>query len=320
MTAINTLITSISAKVQLIELFASALGAYPGSRLVGADADPLAAARHNVDAFAHLPADDDPGYGDAIVDLCTRHQIRLIIPTRDNELVPLARLKPRLDAIGVVVPVPGAGALSNCLDKLKFHDFCLDRGFPVLPRREPKDDSDFPVFVRLTSSAGSRSAFLVPDMAIWRQLHLEGDRYICQPLCRDEEFSVDVLMDLDGQPLQAVARRRERIVYGESWRSQVVRDPELEQLALDVCTAMGLRGHNLVQAFRSKDAGINLIEANARFGGCSNLSVVAGLASPARLLAMVAGDKGGASAARDIRYGLRSNRHARDMFEDSEND
>ncbi len=315
MSDMNILVTSISAKVQLLSLIRQAQAAYPGARLIGADADALASARHVVDRFHLLPGDNDPAYADALVDLCAREDIRLIIPTRDNELVPLARLKARLAEVGTVVPLPEPAALDLCLDKLKFHDFCEAQGFPVLPRREPTSDDDFPVFVRLTSSSGSRSAFLVPDMTIWRQLHLEGDRYICQPLCRDEEYSVDVLMDLDGAPLQAVARRRERIVYGESWRSQVVHDPELEALALDVCSAMGLRGHNLVQAFRSRDSGINLIEANARFGGCSNLSVVAGLNSPARLMAMVAGDGATARKPGTIQYGLRSNRHARDIFE-----
>lgn len=311
----NILVTSISAKVQLVELWRAALAPFPGAKLVGADTDPLSCARHSVDVFERLPSDGAADYGDALVDICKRHAIALIVPSRDNELRALAALRAPLATVGTAIPLPDEAALDICLDKRKFHDFCVAKGFPVLPRRDPVSEDDFPVFVRLTSSAGSRSAFLVPDLDIWRQLNLKGDQYICQPLCRDEEFSCDVLMDLDGNPMQAVARRRERIVYGESWRSQIVDDPELEKLALDICAALGLRGHNIVQAFRSRENGPNLIEVNARFGGCSNLSVTSGLASPERMLQMIAGNRDKAAAPRGIKYGLRSNRHARDIFE-----
>lgn len=46
-------------------------------------------------------------------------------------------------------------------------------------------------------------------------------------------------------------------------------------------------GHVTVLAFYSPDNYLNLIEVNPRFGGASNLSIVAGLDSPHRLIAIL---------------------------------
>ena len=310
----NILISSVSAKVQLVELFRDALKDCGGGRIIGTDADKDACAAAFVDAFERVPPDGAAGFDDLFVDLCARHKIQLVIPTRDSELPMLARLKPRLDAMGVALPVPDLDILETCLNKRAFHEYCEIHGFPVLPRREPKTESDFPVFVRLYSGSGGRSAFLVPDMEIWRQMRFKSKDYICQPLVKDEEFSVDLLLDFDSNPLQAVARSRQRVIFGESWRSQIIHMPEMEALALELASKLGLKGHNLMQAFRSKENGINVIEINPRFGGCSNLSITGGLDSPKRLIQMVQGDMAGARAPRQIRYGLQSNRHGRDIY------
>ena len=310
----NILITSVSAKIQLVEAFKDALASFGGGRIVGTDSDPEACASHFVDVFERVPGDRDPNFERIFVDICKRHKVKLVVPTRDAELPLLLKLQPILLEYGITVPLPCEETLNICLNKSRFHDFCLANNYPVLPRREPKTDGDFPVFVRLYSGSGGRSAFLVPDMAIWRQMSFEGDNYICQPLCKDEEYSVDLISDFSGKALQAVSRVRQRVIYGESWRSEIRHQPALEALCMKIADHLGLKGHHLFQAFVSNDNGINLIEINPRFGGCSTLSIAGGLDSPYRLLQMVAGQNKEAATPRAIKYGLQSNRFARDIL------
>jgi carbamoyl-phosphate synthase large subunit len=88
-------------------------------------------------------------------------------------------------------------------------------------------------------------------------------------------------------------------------------------MALDLCARLGCIGHNVVQAFYRRETGPLLIEVNPRFGGASNLSIRAGLDSPSRIIALLAGEK--PRNPRPIRFGLTMLRYSEDMIiEDAE--
>ena len=80
-----------------------------------------------------------------------------------------------------------------------------------------------------------------------------------------------------------------------------------------------LRGHaagdaaQFRQAFHD-DAGTRFIEINPRFGGASNLSIQAGLASPERILQMARGQDVEAARPRAIAYGLTMLRYSQDRI------
>ncbi len=309
----NILITSISAKVQLVQAFKDAVRPL-GGLIVGTDMDEKCCASHFVDAFVTLPPDGSDAFASKLLETCRRYHIDLIIPTRDGELLQLEGLRRELTALDVVLPLPDRNSLSTCLDKRQFHEFCTKNGFPVLPTLNPEDKNSFPLFVRAINTASGKVAYEVPDLKVWEMLGLDRTHYICQPICTDNEFSVDVLMDMAGKPLQAVARHRQRLVNGESWRSEIVSNPALETMVMDICEKLGLRAHNLVQAFVGSDGQIHLIEVNPRFGGCSNLSVAGGLDSPKRIIQMVQGLDDEARTNQPIKAGLQSNRYSLDIF------
>lgn len=309
----NILITSVSAKVQLIQSFKDVV--HPlGGLVIGTDMDEKCCAAGFVDVFAVLPLDQSSDYGQRLLEICDRYDVDLIIPTRDGELVQLAGLRPGFDDLRVVLPLPGSDSLENCLNKKKFHHFCQKNNFPVLPLMDPVAGDNFPLFVRAINTAEDKVAYRVPNQQVWDRLGLDRSHHICQPVCTDNEYSVDVLMDLNGAPLQAVVRHRQRLVNGESWRSQIKDMPVLEDTALNLCQKLGLKGHNLVQAFVGHAGDIHLIEVNPRFGGCSNLSVMGGLNSPMRIVQMVQGKMELARLNQPIQYGLQSNRYSLDVM------
>lgn len=309
----NILITSISAKVQLVQAFKDAVRPL-GGLIAGTDMDEKCCASHFVDAFVTLPPDGSDAFAGELLETCRRLNIDLIIPTRDGELLQLEGLRRELTALNVALPLPERKSLQICLDKRLFHEFCIENNFPVLPTLNPEDKDSFPLFVRAINTSNGKVAYEVPDLQVWEMLGLERTHYICQPICTDNEFSVDLLMDLKGKPLQAVARHRQRLVNGESWRSEIVSLPPLEKMVMEVGEKLGLRAHNLVQAFVGNDGEIHLIEVNPRFGGCSNLSVAGGLDSPRRIIQMVQGKDEEARTNPEIRTGLQSNRYSLDIF------
>jgi carbamoyl-phosphate synthase large subunit len=306
----NVLILSAAAKTPLVRAFAEAVHAR-GGRVFAADLGPDNAALFEADHAVLLPRSDAAGFEAALVETCAAHAIGLVVPTRDGELPVLAAAKARLAALGVTALVPSQDALDACQDKRRFVQVCAAHGFAT-PRTYPPGETpeQLPVFVRPVRGAGAKGARRVD-----RAEDLAGvEDLLVQALERAPEYSVDVLMDLSGRPLQAVARRRLMVRDGEAVKSRTEAAPDLTNQALGLCAALGLVGHNVVQAFYTPEAGARFIEVNPRFGGASNLSIQAGLASPERILEMVEGRHEAAATPRPIAYGLTLLRHAQDRI------
>lgn len=306
----NVLILSAAAKVPLVRAFGEAAHAR-GGKVLAADLGPDNAALFEADGAVILPRSDAGGFADALANACAAHAVRLVVPTRDAELPVLAAASPRLTSQGVTALVAGAEALAICQDKRRFTAFCAAQGLATPRTYAPGEAPDrFPVFVRPVAGAGGQGARPI-DRA---QDVPAGAEFLVQALETDPEFTVDVLLDLTGRPLQAVARSRLQVRAGEAVKSRVEDAPELEEQALALCAALGLVGHNVVQAFHAAGRPPRFIEVNPRFGGASNLSIRAGLASPERILQMVEGRGAEAAAPRPIAYGLTLLRYAEDRF------
>ncbi len=309
----NVLILSAAAKVLLVRAFRDAAAPF-GGQVLAAELGADNAALFEADRAILLPPTASPAYGAALEAACSDHGVRLIVPTRDADLPILAGLKPALAARGATVLAPEPSALATCQDKRAFVGFCAAQGLATPRTFAPGEAPDaFPVFVRARTGAGGRGA-----RRIDRAGDLPGDEdLVVQAFETAPEYSVDVLMGLDGRPLQAVARRRLQVRAGEAVKSRTEDIPALTGQALQLCAALGLVGHNVVQAFYSPESGVRFVEINPRFGGASNLSIKAGLASPERIVQMVAGDMARAAEERAVTYGLTMLRYPEDRIVDA---
>ena len=304
----NVLILSAAAKVLLVRAFAEAAHAR-GGQVFAADLEPDNAALFEADKAVILPRSDAVEFGETLARHCAEHSIKVVVPTRDAELGVLARAKARLATMGVTAVVPRREALDLCQDKRRFVQFCAAQGLATPRTYAPGETPEtFPVFVRPVRGAGGKGARRIDAVGEIPA----GEDLLVQALETAPEYTVDVLMDLAGRPLQAVARRRLMVRDGEAVKSRVAEVPDLTEQALRLCAGLGLVGHNVVQAFCTPEGGPRFIEVNPRFGGASNLSIRAGLASPERILQMVEGRYEAAAAPRPIAYGLTMLRYAED--------
>ena len=307
----RVLILSVSAKVPLIKAFKTALQ-QAGGRLFGSDLDPHSPALSFCDETAHFPASDDPVFPRVLQSYCPDNAIDLVIPTRDGELLALSDMAQELRDMGTEVAVAPREALEVVLDKRKFVRFCADAGFPCpIEVDAASGDTAFQIVGRPLK--GSGSAGLISLRNVSEIGALQSD-YLFQERIEAPEFSVDTLMDFEGLPIQAVARERLAIKGGEAVKSKTAARPDLETLALTICKEIGLVAHNVVQLFDHPERGPLLIEINARFGGASSLSIESGLASPERLLALIAGRERDARRKREIFYDLLMTRYPSDLY------
>lgn len=305
----NVLITSAAAKVLLVRAFREALSG-TGGKVFTADMASECAAGLVADQHFQLLPTRDPEALDQLAYLCRERGIGLIVPTRDGELPFLAAARDVLASAGARVLACSPATLAKVQDKRRFSEQTAAAGLNPVPMIDRPTAHDLPVFIRPVVGAGGRGARRVDALS---DLPTDLENYLIHPMIAAAEYSVDVLMDLDGRPLQAVARERRQVVAGESRVTTIMDLPELEAATLKLAAHLGLIGHNVVQAFVDPERGILFIEVNPRFGGASNCSIVGGLASPERILALMSGDDS-ARRPRPIRRGLTMYRFSDDLF------
>jgi carbamoyl-phosphate synthase large subunit len=308
----NVLITSSAAKVPLIQAFRKAQG--DGGKVFSADITADCASAHFSDGhFVVLPA-KSAGSTAQLVQICLENDVGIVVPTRDGELQGLAAARDLFSASGIYVHVASTETLELCLNKRRFGEVLAKYGFPSVPIIDALGGKTvFPVFVRPASGSAGRGARRVENPEDLAALLDSGD-FLVHPCIDAPEYSIDLLMDLDGSSaIDAVCRERIQVVAGESKISRVVDLPELITLVMRMGESIGLVGHNTVQAFVDPRRGPLIIEANARFGGASNLSIQAGLDSPRRILQMLKGEQA-AYGRREIAIGATMFRYAQDII------
>jgi len=82
-------------------------------RLVGTDMADRSIGRHLCDAFHLVPAGSDPGFADALLELCRTEGVDAVLPQSSFDLLGLAEAKERFEGIAVLVSSPDAIHRSN---------------------------------------------------------------------------------------------------------------------------------------------------------------------------------------------------------------
>jgi carbamoyl-phosphate synthase large subunit len=82
-------------------------------RLVGTDMSELAIGRHLCDGFHVVPAGTEPGFTDALAEICEREGVDAVLPQSSYELLALAEGRERFGEAKVLVASPGAVRRSN---------------------------------------------------------------------------------------------------------------------------------------------------------------------------------------------------------------
>ena len=285
----NVLITSASRKVSLIKAFQRALEEEGGGQVIAIDANPRSAALYFADRGYIVPSGLGQDFLSAVKDICQEHDIRLVIPTRDEELPFFAVLRESFKHIGVTVMVSEPGVVNICQDKRLFIAFCAEHGLQV-PRTygTANDITEFPVFVKEKMGKGSKWAFRVEAASELDNLLSRLKDPIIQEYIEAPEYTVDLFADFSGQVLSVVPRERLSVFGGESFIGRTCKNWDIIKEAVRLAQVLGLVGHNTIQCFWHEGR-VKFIEVNPRYGGAANLGFAAGAFTPRMLIRMVLG-------------------------------
>lgn len=266
-------------------------------RLVGADMNKDATMLQMVDACYPVPRGDDPHYVDALLDICKKEQVDVLLPIMSVELETLAEHREAFEAIGTKVSVSARGPLEIANHKLKLFRYLRAQGLPcaafcaagtIDQLRSAAYELGYPdkkVCVKATNGSGSRG-FRILNAYATRYERFFHDKptssevtleELCQILQEKptfpelmvvqylpgSEYTVDLLAN-DGKVLYNCCRKSLRMENSIMLDSVVVHNAGVEQLCAQVVGSLGLDG-NIGFDIREDEYGVPFImECNPR--------------------------------------------------------
>lgn len=293
---INILILSIGRRVELVKCFREASKlADVNSKIITADISNIASAAYFADKNYIIPKIGSSDYISSIINICNKEDIRLIVPTIDTELLILSENKEFIESkTKAKVLVSDEKVIKICRDKINTNKFFEENGFGVPKQITQEDlkhkDLTFPLFIKPLDGSSSINTFKVNNLKELNFFNEYIEKPIIQEFIEGEEYTIDVFLDFDGNPITIVPRKRLATRSGEVSKGIISKDQEIIEEVRKVIKKLNSIGQITIQCMKTKN-GIKFIEINPRFGGGAPMSIKAGANSPLNLYKLLKGEK-----------------------------
>lgn len=281
----NILISTVGKRYELVRAFRETLQKYDKeAKVLSTDMNPkLAPAAYLCDKCFQSPKVTDPSYVEWLLKLCVDHQIGMIIPTIDTELLLLAHHKKKFEEKGIFVIVPNEDLVKVFRDKRNTGSFFEGHHIRI-PRSISKENPTFPLFAKpydgslstnlhYIKCAEELTSEIIKDEKLMFMEYINPSDY--------KEYTIDMYYGKDGKLKCAVPRERIQIRAGEINKGKTEKGFLLEFVKERLNYLEGCFGCVCMQLFycpTNKD--VVGIELNPRFGGGYPLSYAAGANYP----------------------------------------
>ncbi len=281
---VTILFTSVGRRVRLMDGFRRAMAALGvAGRVLAADRSALAPGFHRADAGFLVPGVAEGGYVDALVEICRREKVDLVVPLIDWELHVVARERARFEEAGVRLLVSSERVTEICRDKQETFAFLSEHGIgvPRLLTYEEACAGPFPVIVKARFGSSAKGVHRVMRCQDLPRFRNGGDGVIFQEYVEGPEYTVDVWAGLDGVPRVAVPRQRLQVRAGEVSKGRTVRDEAVIAESMRLVRALAeCIGVITCQCRATPDGRVVFFDLNPRFGGGVPLAIEAGADFP----------------------------------------
>lgn len=296
MKPINVLILSAGRRVELVNCFKHAAKELDiiGS-VLAVDCSQTAPALYFADKGIMLPRIKSGDYVEAIIDICKKEAVSLIVPTIDTELLLLAEQKERIEReAGTRVLVSDIEMIKICRNKVVTQRFMEENGFlmPSMITKEQLSEPQklrFPLFMKPVDGSSSIDAFKAHDERELKTYLQMIDQPIIQEYLEGEEYTVDAFLDFESHIISIVPRVRIATRSGEISKGRIVKDREIIEDVKRLLSVLKPIGHITIQC-KKTERGVAYIEINPRFGGGAPMSIMAGADSCSNLYRLLLGE------------------------------
>lgn len=271
--------------MQLIECF-RASGRELGIplRVLAADCNPeRSAACAAADKAFAVPRCTDREFVPVMLDICSKEEVGLVVPTIDTELETFAREHKLFASIGTNVSISSSEVVRICRNKLETSRFLRGIGISTPDSAglaevlEEDAGLRFPLILKPVGGSSSVGIRVVNSPEELKGHQEQRGAYMAQELWTGAEYTVNCFFDHEGLRC-AVPHRRIEVRGGEVSKGLTERVPTLETMA----AALGRAWHGKAFGALCFQAVVNargeaaVFEINARFGGGYPLAHQAG--------------------------------------------
>ena len=312
---INILMTSVGRRSYLVKYFKEALGSR--GQIIGANSIPDTQGLLEADIQEIVPSCFEPGFLPSILDLCLKHQVKLLFSLHDLETVYLSRHRKEIMSTGAFPVIPDHEFTWTCFDKIATMEFAQRHGLAVPTTYKYLEDARlavadgalvFPVIVKPRFGFGSigleaanslaelDAAYLLVHAKIMQTPILHSldfnpaESVLIQQMIIGQEYGVDVINDLDGQFAACLVERKLGMHGGETDAAIIEDRREIVELGEKIA-ALSHHPGNLDIDVIMKDGVPYLIDMNPRFGGHYPFAHMAGADVPAAIIAWASGKR-----------------------------
>lgn len=223
-----------------------------------------------------LPSIHEPGWIDALAELCHTLAIDYVFPAYDDVIVALARHRAEIPA----TVLTASEEVCN-LTRSKSQTYKRLGAVVRVPRLFVSAESkDFPLFVKPDCGQGSQGAHLVHNQAeLSAVIGMIRDPIVCEFL-PGEEYTVDCFSDRDRGVMFCGARVRLRVRNGIAVHTRSIALDGVDAIAARIHESLGMRGAWFFQLKRAADGELVLLEIAPRIAGSMSTHRVQGVNFP----------------------------------------
>ena len=274
------------------------------------------------DHFFVMPASSADNYVEKICEICKKHQIQVLLPITTRELLPLAKHKSEIEALGTKVVISDLEGLeiANNKGRLLHHQIKHETDIPVpdfgfamgkqgfietanqlfemhdklcFKPVEGNGSRGFGVIVNkvnddfLHEKAGN-AALTVKEWSARMPKEFEDLLMVCAYL-PGVEYSVDLLCD-HGKVLVCVPRTRDKMIGGISVAGTFENNFTLKAFCMSLVNQLKLHGPIGIQWKEDANGMPYLLEINPRLQGTTSACELAGVNFPLLAVKMALGE------------------------------
>jgi carbamoyl-phosphate synthase large subunit len=267
-------------------------------RILATDSSRLAAGFFISSAYEVMPrVSDEKVYVDKLFNIVKKHRAEVLMPSSGYDIYPYSKYSEQLEALGAKAVVSDLESLDTCYDRILTYRTLSKEFRKIVPFTitDPDGINEFPVFAKPRREKGGHYTARIDDQedlnyVVSKIKHKKvKEELIFQEYLPGTEYTIDVLCDLDRNPLIAVPRIRLETTGGISTRGQIIHNPEIEQVCMNVARRIGIRGPCCIQMKESSEGVLKLTEINPRLGGGTIFAALAGANFADMILKMVEG-------------------------------
>ena len=308
----NILFTCAGRRTYLLKYFKEQL--HGEGKIVATDMQLSAPALSAADCAEVVPAVYADNYVNVTLEICKKHDIKVLLSLNDLELPILSENRARFEEIGVTLVVSPQEVIDICFDKYKTAQYILSLGLET-----PKTYVDyneaveaikagkltFPLVLKPRWGSGSIGIEFVEDMEeleimfnLLRKKVLKtilatasvGDEYILiQEKIAGPEYGLDVMNDLKGNHVAVSVKHKLAMRAGETDKATTVDNATIREIGATIGKNLKHIG-NLDCDILERDGHYYVLELNPRFGGGYPFSYEAGVNMPKAIVEWAKGN------------------------------